>query len=33
MIHLEEQGKLENTFDRPFRRRPDWRLPWSRPEG
>ncbi len=32
MIHLEEQGKLGNTFDRPFRRRPDWRLPWPRTE-
>lgn len=26
MIHLEEQGKLGNKFDRPFRRRPEWRL-------
>jgi hypothetical protein len=26
MIHLEEQGKLSNKFDRPFRRRPEWRL-------
>jgi len=30
MIHLEEQGKLGNTFDQPFRRRPDWQLPWPR---
>jgi epoxyqueuosine reductase QueG len=26
MIHLEQQGKLKNTFDQPFRRRPEWRL-------
>ncbi len=26
MIHLEQQGKLGNTFDRPFRRRAEWRL-------
>lgn len=26
MIHLEEQGKLGNTFDQPFRRRKAWRL-------
>ncbi|HCA47295.1 MAG TPA: hypothetical protein DEP45_08010 [Armatimonadetes bacterium] len=30
MIHLEEQGKLTNTFTEPFRRRPDWQLPWPR---
>ena len=30
MIHLEEQGKLSNTFTEPFRRRPDWQLPWPR---
>jgi hypothetical protein len=26
MIHLEEQGKLENRFASSFRRRPPWRL-------
>jgi epoxyqueuosine reductase len=26
MIHLEEQGKLQNVFAQPFRRRPEWRL-------
>lgn len=26
MVHLEEQGKLSNTFDQPFRRRPQWKL-------
>lgn len=26
MIHLEEKGKLANTFKHPFRRRPAWRL-------
>lgn len=26
MIHLEEQGKLKNTFKNPFRRRKPWRL-------
>ena len=26
MIHLEQQGKLGNKFDRPFRRRAEWRL-------
>jgi ferredoxin len=30
MIHLEEQDKLGNTFDRPFRRRPDWKISWPR---
>lgn len=30
MVHLERQGKLSNTFDRPFRRRPQWKLPWPR---
>jgi ferredoxin len=27
MIHLEKQGKLENTFTARFRRRDPWRLP------
>jgi ferredoxin len=26
MIHLEQEGKLKNTFDQPFRRRPEWKL-------
>ena len=26
MMHLEEQGKIENTFKHPFRRRPAWKL-------
>jgi epoxyqueuosine reductase len=26
MVHLEEQGKLSNSFDQPFRRRPQWKL-------
>ena len=26
MIHLEQQGKLGNTFKQPFRRRKPWRL-------
>lgn len=26
MVHLEEQGKLQNTFHEPFRRRKPWRL-------
>jgi ferredoxin len=26
MVHLEEQGKLKNTFEAPFRRRKPWRL-------
>ncbi|MFB3880856.1 MAG: hypothetical protein ACE149_06310 [Armatimonadota bacterium] len=26
MVHLEEQGKLKNTFHEPFRRRKPWRL-------
>jgi len=26
MLHLEQQGKLSNTFVNPFRRRPPWRL-------
>ncbi len=30
MIHLEEQGKLDNTFSQPFRRRKPWRLSWPR---
>jgi ferredoxin len=30
MVHLEEQGKLTNTFTQPFRRRPQWRIPWPR---
>ncbi len=30
MVHLEEQGKLTNTFDQPFRRRPQWKLDWPR---
>jgi len=30
MIHLEDQGKLGNAFDQPFRRRPQWELPWPR---
>lgn len=30
MVHLEQQGKLSNTFDQPFRRRPQWRIPWPR---
>ncbi len=30
MIHLEEQGKLSNTFDQPFRRRKPWKLEWPR---
>lgn len=25
-IHLEKMGKLKKTFDKPFRRRPDWKL-------
>ncbi len=29
MIHLEEQGKLENRFETPFRRKPLWRVDWS----
>ncbi|MFO8079176.1 MAG: hypothetical protein R6V07_02615 [Armatimonadota bacterium] len=29
MIHLEEQGKLGNTFQTPFRRKPMWRVDWS----
>jgi len=30
MVHLEEQGKLTNTFSQPFRRRPQWQIPWPR---
>ncbi|MFO7948470.1 MAG: hypothetical protein R6V19_16830 [Armatimonadota bacterium] len=30
MIHLEEQGKLKNTFDKPFRRRDPWKMDWPR---
>jgi len=30
MVHLEEQGKLTNTFTQPFRRRPQWQIPWPR---
>ncbi len=30
MIHLEEQGKLDNKFETPFRRRKPWRIPWPR---
>jgi hypothetical protein len=26
MIHLEEQGKLKNTFKEPFRKRKPWKL-------
>ena len=26
MVHLEEQGKMENRFQKPFRRREPWRL-------
>jgi hypothetical protein len=26
MIHLEEGGKLTNTFKHPFRKRPPWKL-------
>jgi len=26
MIHLEEEGRIENTFKNPFRKRPVWRL-------
>jgi ferredoxin len=26
MIHLEEQGKLKNTFRQKFRRRPEWKM-------
>ena len=26
MVHLEERGKLSNTFEQPFRRRKPWRL-------
>jgi hypothetical protein len=26
MIHLESQGKLKNTFKKPFRRRKEWML-------
>ena len=35
MIHLEEQDKLDNKFQTPFRRRKAWRIPWPRvmPEG
>ncbi|MFW6438174.1 MAG: hypothetical protein ACOCZ7_04085 [Armatimonadota bacterium] len=29
MIHLEEQGKLGNTFKTPFRRKPLWKVDWS----
>ncbi|MGI5819833.1 MAG: hypothetical protein ACOX9R_17255 [Armatimonadota bacterium] len=29
MIHLEEQGKLGNKFQTPFRRKPLWRVDWS----
>jgi hypothetical protein len=29
MIHLEEQGKLGNEFETPFRRKPLWRVDWS----
>ncbi len=29
MIHLEEQGKLSNKFETPFRRKPLWRVDWS----
>ena len=29
-IILEEQGKLDNTFTQPFRRRKPWRIPWPR---
>ncbi len=29
MIHLEEQGKLGNKFQTPFRRKPLWRIDWS----
>ena len=30
MIHLEEQGKLDNTFEQPFRRRKPWKMTWPR---
>jgi hypothetical protein len=30
MIHLEEQDKLDNKFQTPFRRRKAWRIPWPR---
>jgi len=30
MIHLEQQGKLDNKFQTPFRRRKPWRIPWPR---
>ncbi len=30
MVHMEEQGKLTNKFDEPFRRRPQWEMPWPR---
>lgn len=30
MIHLEEQGKLSNRFDKPFRQRKPWRMDWPR---
>jgi hypothetical protein len=29
MIHLEQQGKLGNKFQTPFRRKPMWRVDWS----
>ncbi|MFO8079175.1 MAG: hypothetical protein R6V07_02610 [Armatimonadota bacterium] len=29
MIHLEEQGKLGNKFQTPFRRKPLWKVDWS----
>ena len=29
MIHLEQQGKLGNKFQTPFRRKPLWRMDWS----
>ena len=30
MIHLEEQGKLSNKFEKPFRIRKPWKLDWPR---
>lgn len=31
ITHLEEQGKLENKFHQPFRRRAPWKVDWSKP--
>ncbi len=30
MIHLEDQGKLRNRFEKPFRVREPWRMTWPR---